>query len=75
MRCRVFLFTLLLTACADNRKDYDASARCQGMGYKPGTSAYDRCVEDEKMEKLMQQQRQEFEQLQQERQDQKLKGY
>jgi hypothetical protein len=75
---RFFILTssvLLLFACADNSKDYGASAKCQGMGYAPGTAEYDKCVEEEKIAKAMQQQREEFEQMKQYQQDQKLKHY
>lgn len=67
---------LLMGACAQNApKDYDASARCQEMGNAPGTTGYTQCMKNARMEKLMQQQRQEFEQFKQQEQDDKMRRY
>lgn len=64
----------LLCACAPGGKDYDAAARCQALGHAPGTEAYDTCVYEEKMQKMMQQQRQEYEKMKQDELDWKLRG-
>lgn len=71
----VGLLLFLLSACAPEGKDYDASLKCQGLGYQPGTLAYDHCVRDEQAARLLEQQRREMEALQRERQDQKLRQY
>lgn len=67
----------MLSACdsGSQKTDYDASARCQSMGYQPGTAEYDRCVEDEKLNRMMQQQRQDYERMKQQEMDQKLWRY
>lgn len=72
---RKLLPLLLLAACAPESKDYDASAKCQGQGFRPGTSAYDRCIKDEQGARLLEQQRREMEEMQRQRQDEKMWRY
>jgi hypothetical protein len=74
-RMRFLILALVLASCTDSGKDYAASAKCQGMGHKPGTAEYDKCVNDEKTAQAMQQQREEFERMRQYQQDQKLMNY
>lgn len=69
------LALLALSACADDRKDYDASAKCQALGYKPGTAEYDKCIKEEKTIKLMDQQRREFEDMKQQQEDWRQRRY
>jgi len=64
-----------LTSCGPERKDYESSAACQQAGKTPGTAAYDACLSQEKSARLLEQQRREFEQMQQERQDQKSRRF
>lgn len=72
---RKLLPLLLLAACASEGKDYDASARCQAQGLRPGTLAYDHCVSDEQATQLLERQRREFEDMQRERRDQQMRRY
>lgn len=71
MLCVIFV----LSSCSADDKDYGASAKCQGMGHKPGTAEYDKCVDDEKVANAMRRQRDEFEMMKQYQQDQKLMNY
>jgi hypothetical protein len=66
---------LSLTACGPEAKDYEASANCQNMGKKPGTAEYDKCLREEKSVKMMEQQRRDFEQMQQQQLDDKMRRY
>jgi hypothetical protein len=76
MKKTIIFAVLLLTACAGNSgRDYDGSARCQGMGYKPGTAEYEQCLKEEKAARLMEQQRQLDERREQERRDQINRRY
>ncbi len=56
---------LALAACADDGRDYDASKQCVSRGFQPGTPAYESCVREERTTRLMEQNRREFEQRQQ----------
>lgn len=69
------MVSLGLNACGKGGVDYDVSARCQDKGTRPGTVEYDRCLKDEKLDKIMEEQRHEFERMQQERQDQMIRRY
>lgn len=64
-----------LSGCAAEKKDYDVEARCQKMGYQTDTPEYEQCVSDEKMARLMEQQRQEYEQMKRDERDWKLRQY
>ncbi len=66
---------LITAGCADNKPDYDGMAKCEGLGYKPGTAEYDKCVREEKSVKMMEEQRREFEKMKQDDRDRKLRGY
>lgn len=69
-----FVFTL--SACADQGGSDGVSARhCSGLGFKPGTKEYERCLRDERTSRLMEEQRQDFERMKQEQQDWKLRRY
>lgn len=75
---RYFLLcgVLALAACGSTpKKDYDAIARCQEMGMKPGTAPYDQCVKDEEAANRLKQQRQEFDKMKQDERDWKLRRY
>ena len=73
---RYFLAALLaLAACAPEQKDYDAMRHCGDLGYSPGTSAYDKCIKDEKTARLLEQQEQEYDQMKQQQQDYILRRY
>jgi hypothetical protein len=70
MKYTVLFACVALAACGGPGKpDYDAQARCQGLGYKAGTTAYDQCVKDEVASKMLKQQREEFERMKQDRED------
>ncbi len=69
------LAALTLSGCADEKKDYDSAARCQGLGYKSGTAEYDKCVKDEKTIRLMEEQRKEYERMKQQDMDWKMRRY
>ena len=61
---------LALAACTpNNKKDYDASANCETMGYQPGNADYDKCVSDEKAATMMEEQRKEYEEMKQQQED------
>ena len=75
MRLSLIAALLLLAACTDNKMDYEASAKCQSLGHKPGTAAYDECVSEVRSERLLQQQRREYEQMKQYDRDYKTRGY
>lgn len=67
---------LALSACDGGaRKDYDSAARCQSLGQQPGTAEYDQCVDDEKLSRMLQQQRQDYERMKQQEMDQRLRRY
>lgn len=68
------LLAFALPGCADNTKDYDAQARCQALSLKPGTEQYNNCIREEKMQKMLRQQREEYEKSKQEDLDWKLRG-
>lgn len=68
------LILAALAACADNKKDYDAMARCEGLGYQPGTVELDKCVREEQAIRLMEQQRNDFERQKQEERDWKMRN-
>jgi hypothetical protein len=72
---RMLIALLALSACAPTQKDYDAQARCESMGQKPGTAAFDRCVTEEHTSTLMEQQRQDYERMKQEQEDWKMRRY
>lgn len=76
MKKYIVIATLVLAACAgESRTDYEASARCQEMAYKPGTAEYEQCLKDEKAERLMDQQRKLNERREQDRRDQINRRY
>jgi hypothetical protein len=76
MKVATLLACLALAACSGTaKKDYDTQARCQDLGNKPGTTSYDQCVKDEKAAKMLKEQREEFERMRQERDDQRLRRY
>ena len=60
-----------LAACAEQNvsRDYDSSARCHDSGLKAGTPEFGQCVKDEHASRLLQQQREEYEQQKQDLQD------
>jgi len=64
---------VILSACATPKKDYESIARCQELGYKPGTSLYDQCLKEEKASRLLQEQRREFDQRKQDERDWKIR--
>lgn len=66
------LFCLFSAACSGDGYDTDAS-RCQEQGYQPGTERYEACKQEEKMQRILNQQR-EMEERQQirERQEQSV---
>ncbi len=68
---------LALAACSGGpaKKDYELAARCQQSGYQPGTPDYDRCIDEERSRRLMQQQREEFQRMKQDERDWKLRRY
>lgn len=66
---------LALAACSPEGKDYAASGRCQDLGNKPGTKAYEDCLTDEKMHGMMEQQQQEFDNMKQEQRDWSMRRY
>jgi len=66
---------LLLTACGEPKKDYDAIARCADLGLKPGTAPYDDCISNERAAKMLKLQREEFERSRQEQNDWKMRRY
>lgn len=72
---RAWIILLALTACAPTQRDYDAQARCQSMGHKPGTKDYDSCVAEEHSSTLLQQQRDEYERMKQEQEDWRMRRY
>lgn len=63
----------LLAACQPPAKDYESTARCQELGYKPGTVEYDNCVKEERASRLLQKQRREFDQMKQDERDWKMR--
>jgi hypothetical protein len=75
MRISLIATLFLLAACADNKTDYDASARCQAQGQKPGTAGYEQCVREERSQRMMEQQRREYEQMKQQDRDFKMRRY
>ena len=78
MRYAYMLSALLLgcvTACADDKPDYRASAECQESGHKPGTAGYDSCVKEAKANRLMQEQRADYERMKRQQEDWKLRRY
>ncbi len=74
---KYFLAIFLLTAACSSapKKDYDAIARCQEQGHKPGNADFDECVKEEKASKILKQQRDEFERIKREEQDNRLRRY
>lgn len=76
-RLTVLFAILFLTAgcMIHTDRDYDASAKCQARGYEPGTVSYNDCMEDEHIQKIMEQQRREMEDIQRRREDQKWLRY
>ena len=68
---------VVLAACSSGpaKKDYELAARCQQSGYQPGTADYDRCIDEERSRRLMQQQRDEFQRMKQDERDWKLRPY
>ena len=66
------LFCMLSAACSGDNYDADAS-RCYEQGYQPGTERYEACMQEEKMQRMLNQQR-EMEERQQirERQEQSV---
>ncbi len=67
---------LALAACEPSgKRDYDASARCQALGHKPGTQAYDVCVSEEIAARMLEEQRREYEQRKQMEEDWKLRRH
>ncbi|MCE2926412.1 MAG: hypothetical protein LW823_02020 [Rickettsiales bacterium] len=65
----------LLAACAEPKKDYEASSRCQDLGLKPGSESFDSCVSEEKAARMLRQQREEFERMKQDERDWKMRRY
>lgn len=74
-KIHVVLPLLALASCGPEAKDYDAQAMCQSIGNQPGTRAYDECVEAERSRKMLEQQRREYEQMKQEKEDWRRRGY
>ncbi|MDX2112204.1 MAG: hypothetical protein SFW63_00505 [Alphaproteobacteria bacterium] len=66
---------LLLAGCEAPRKDYEASARCHELGHQVGTPAFEECVRNERAERMMRQQREEFERMKQDERDWKMRRY
>jgi len=66
---------LLLAGCGPEQKDYTASAKCQDLGLKPGTSEYDKCYAEQKNIHLMEEQRKEFDQMKQQDMDWNMRQY
>lgn len=71
----LLMLVLCASACSETSKDYDSVAHCQALGAKPGTAEYDRCLKDEKINKMLEQQRKEFDQMKQDDLDRKLRSY
>jgi hypothetical protein len=66
---------LALSGCAEDKKDYQAAAHCQGLGHKPGTPEYNKCVSEERSVRMMEEQRKEYERMKQEDMDRKMRRY
>lgn len=62
MRRIVFIGVLALAACADEGRDYDSSAACTTRGVAAGTPAFEKCVREERSARMLEQQRQEYDQ-------------
>lgn len=69
------ILAIALFACDAPRKDYESSAKCHDLGYKPGTPEFEDCVRNERAERMMRQQREEFERLKQDERDWKMRRY
>lgn len=68
----VLLILLTATACGEEKKDYDAVAHCQGVGHVSGTPEFEKCIKEQKTQRLMEQQRREYEQMRRDREDDKM---
>lgn len=67
---------IVLAACAgEKKKDYTASAHCHELGHVVGTEGYDQCMKDEKSSRMLKEQREEFDRMQQDREDWKQRKY
>ncbi len=75
MRKYWMCMVLALAGCKDSAIDYGTSARCQDKGFKPGTVEYDRCIKDDKLSTMMEQQRRDFDDMQRARQDEIMRRY
>ena len=65
----------MLAACGPEPKDYSAAEKCRTSGLVQGTPEYAECYEKMKAERLMDEQRQEFEQMKQYDRDWRMRRY
>lgn len=72
MKYASVLAMLLIAACNPGKKDYQLEAHCQGLGLKPGTAEYDKCISEKKTQRMLEQQREEFERMKQDERDWKM---
>ena len=71
----LFLCVFALCACAPAHKDYAASAACQQAGKAPGTLEYDRCLDEERAARRLEDSRREFEKMQRTREDERARRF
>lgn len=71
----IIIAALALTACAEPKPDYAAQGRCQELGHAPGTAAYDDCLKEQRTQRMMEQQRQEFEDMKRYREEWRMRRY
>lgn len=65
--CLTLPIALLLAACdGGGKRDYDSSAACAAQGHTAGTPGFEECVRRERTARMLEQQRNEYEQRKQE---------
>jgi hypothetical protein len=58
-----------LSSCAPAARDYESSAHCADLGLKAGTPEFETCVSNQRKERMLEQQRREYDERKQYEED------